>query len=128
MRILSLLLMSALAGCSFTPQNVRESKITETIVRPGALVKVANCVTRGFDEKIRTINSLRIDESSGVAELVSSDPGSFALIGSNPSTGALYVVDFKAMADGTRVDYFIRSDVLARETVRQRIREIVNTC
>jgi len=114
-----------LAGCTqLTPANVREGNISETIVLPGKLSTVAVCVTRGFDEKMQTLNSLRVDESAGSAEMIGSDPGLFIYT----STGAVYVVDFKSADTGTQVNYFIRSDVIARETAKQRVRTIIGGC
>jgi hypothetical protein len=127
MRI-ALFLVVVLAGCASTPNGVRASKISETIVRPSVLWDAAFCVTSGFDERLKTLNTLRINETSGWAEMVGKDHGHTELIDSSPRSGALYVVDFKALASGTEVTYHVRSDVLAREVVQNRIREILNSC
>lgn len=113
-----------LAGCTFTPQGVRESKISETLTSPGKLSSVALCVTRGFDEQLKTQNNLRIDEASGTGEMIATDQGT--LLGG--STGAMYVVDFRRIESGTEVVYYLRGDIITREHARNRIRGIVNRC
>jgi len=117
-----------LGGCASTPNGVRESKISETIVRPGKLWDAAFCVKSGFDERIKTLNTLRINESSGWAEMIGNDGGQPEPIGRAPRSGVLYLVDFKALASGTEVTYHVRSDVPTREVVQNRIREILNSC
>ena len=130
MRASLFLIVIVLTGCAstpsgVTPSGVRESTVSETIVRPGKLWDAAFCVTSGFDESIKTLNILRINETSGWAEMVGKDHGHSELIDSSPRSGALYVVDFKALASGTQVTYHVRSDVPAREAVQDRIREIL---
>lgn len=112
-----------LAGCTMTPQNVRDSKISESIVRPGKLATVAICVSHGFDE-LRTQNNLRLDEAAGIGEMIATDQGVLFVTG----TGAVFVVDFRQIESGTEVVYYIRWDVIAREHTRKRIREIINSC
>src|SRR6267142_1558709 len=129
MRASLFLIVIMLTGCASTPSGVtpggvRESTVSETIVRPGKLWDAAFCVTSGFDESIKTLNTLRINETSGWAEMVGKDHGHSELIDSSPRSGALYVVDFKALASGTEVTYHVRSDVPEREVVQNRIREI----
>jgi hypothetical protein len=125
---MALFLVLVLAGCASTPNGVRESKISETVVRPGKLWDAAFCVKSGFDERIRTLNTLRINETSGWAEMVGKNHDHSELLDGSPRSGALYVVDFKALASGTQVTYHVRSDVPAREAVQDRIREILNSC
>lgn len=135
MRI-ALFLVAALAGCASTPNGVRESTsngvrestISETIVRLGRLWDAAFCVTSGFDERIKTLDTLRINETSGWAEMIGKVHGDSELIHVSPRPGALYVVDFKALASGTEVTYDVRNDVPEREVVQSRIREILNSC
>ncbi len=52
---MALFLVVGLAGCASTPNGVRESKISETVVQPGKLWDAAFCVKSGFDERIRTL-------------------------------------------------------------------------
>jgi hypothetical protein len=125
---LALFLAVALAGCASTPNAVRESTISETIERPVKLWDAAFCVTSGFDERIKTLNTLRINESSGWAEMIGNDRGQPERIGKGQKSGVLYLVDFKALGSGTEVTYFVRSDVPAREVVQNRIREILQSC
>jgi hypothetical protein len=127
MRI-TLFLVLVLAGCASTPSGVRESKISEMVVRPGKLWDAAFCVTSGFDERIKTLNTLRINETAGWAEMFGNDPGHPELIDGSQGPGVLYLVDFKSLASGTEVTYHVRSDVPAREAVQNRIREILNSC
>lgn len=132
MRIASIMMLGLLAGCQamgmqhVTPASVRASSIavSETLVRPGRLSTVAMCVTRGFDERMRTVNNLRTDESVGSAEMIGNDTGSAF----GPSEGALYVVDFKSIDGGTQVKYFIRGDLRDIDGAQKRIRAIVGGC
>src|SRR5260221_9660292 len=125
---MALFLVVALTGCASAPNVVRESKISETFVRPGKLLDAAFCVTSGFDERIKTLNTLRINETAGWAEMVGKDHGHSELIDSSPRSGSLYVVDFKALGSDTEITYHVRSDVPEREVVQNRIREILNSC
>jgi len=115
-------------GCASAPNGLRESTISETIVRPDKLWDAAFCVTSGFDERIKTLNTLRINETSGWAEMIGNDGGQPEPIGRAPRSGVLYLVDFKALASGTEVTYRVRGDEPAREAVQNRIREILNSC
>ena len=83
---------------------------------------------RGWPGEISGLDTLRINETSGWAEMVGKDRGHSELIDGSPRSGALYVVDFKALASGTEVTYHLRSDVPAREVVQNKIREILNSC
>ena len=124
----SLFFVVMLMGCASAPNGLRESTISETIVRPDKLWDAAFCVTSGFDERIKTLNTLRINETSGWAEMIGNDDGQPEPIGRAPRSGAPYLVDFKALASGTEVTYRVRNDEPAREAVQSRIREILNSC
>jgi hypothetical protein len=124
----SLFFVVMLMGCTSAPNGLRENTISETIVRPDKLWDAAFCVTSGFDERIKTLNTLRINETSGWAEMIGNDGGQPEPIGRAPRSGVLYLVDFKALASGTEVTYRVRSDEPAREAVQNRIREILNSC
>ena len=128
MRASLFLIVIMLAGCASAPNGLRESTVSETIVRPGKLWDAAFCVTSGFDERIKTLNTLRINETSGWAEMIGKDHDHSELIDSGLRSGALYVVDFKVLASGTEVTYHVRSDEPASEAVQNRIREILNSC
>ena len=128
MRI-ALFLVLVSAGCASTRSGVTESKISETIVRPGKLWDAAFCVKSGFDERIKTLNTLRINETSGWAEMIGNEGAQQPEpIGRSPRSSVLYLVDFKALASGTEVTYHVRSDVPAREAMQNRIRDILNSC
>ncbi len=110
MRASLFLIVIMLAGCASAPNGLRESTVSETIVRPSKLWDAAFCVTSGFDERIKTLNTLRINETSGWAEMIGKDHDHSELIDSGLRSGALYVVDFKVLASGTEVTYHVRSD------------------
>lgn len=118
------LLALLLAGCS-SPGDVRKSQHTETMERPGALSTVAMCVTRGFDEIIRTPNNLRLDEAGGTAELI----GRAQDILFGGDVGVAYVVDFRRLPNkAVAVTYYIASDALFPGTQREKIRKIIQAC
>lgn len=118
MRI-AILMVALLAGCATTPRDVREGKAVDTFSVAGKpLGKLALCVTRGFDEKLQSINTLRMDDTSGTAEM----------IGSSPPAGTVFVVDFKTVEGGVEINSYVSWQILAQQTARKRIREIVNEC
>lgn len=125
-----LVMVTVMAGCAMTPADIRHSPYRETIVRPGHLTPIALCIVRGLDDQIRTQNDLRIEESSGRAEIIANHstkqgigflPGS---LGEGPS----FVVDMESVGDATQVTYYVRSDYFHRDQMRTHIREVVNSC
>lgn len=129
MRIVMVLVV-LLAGCMMTPAEIRQSEERNTVALPGKLPAVALCVTRGFDEEIHTQNDLRMDASTGSAEMIANASAAqgFALAAGNYGGGPMYVVDFKAVDVGTEVTYYIRSDNFQRVAMRRRVSDIVSGC
>jgi len=121
MKLAITVLVLFLGGCS-TREQVRNTDVTESFLLSGALDAVAVCVTHGFDE-MGSHNNLHLDMSSGKAELIADDPGSLS-----GSTGVLFVVDFARSEDSVLVTYHVRSDVIDEESMRNRLRAIINRC
>lgn len=119
-----LLVVLLLAGCSYTPEQVRSDPETVVYhdVRPGALGTVAMCVTHGSEQKVLPFlqHQLRIDSDAGIAELL--------LVAHGVGQGPQAIVDFVEVDAGVDVTVRLYPGNPQRRTLTEKYEDVVSRC